>query len=211
MHNLWRSLKTFLINGIVITIPLVVTLVVLAFVLDIILGLLSPIVAGVGYLWPNEPPKSVLQLATVASLLGFFVFVGFVAEHTPGTRFSRILHRAMETIPGIGTIYSSVRRASTVFVDDDTQQFKDVRLVDFPHQNAHMLGFLTAETPDVIHDSVGEEGMITVMIPLGPNPTTNGFVLHTAAENVHDIDVTVEEAFRSIATLGVASDGMDET
>ncbi|MFC7231986.1 hypothetical protein ACFQMM_12300 [Saliphagus sp. GCM10025308] len=52
--------------------------------------------------------------------------------------------------------------------------------------------------------------MQTVMIPLGPNPMTNGFIVHVPDEAVSDVDVSVEEAVRMTATLGVASNGVDE-
>ncbi|AEH36244.1 DUF502 domain-containing protein [Halopiger xanaduensis] len=204
------GVKRWLVNGIVITIPLVATLVVLLVVFDFVLGVLSPVIEGVLYAWPNEPPRAVVQLLTLASLFGLFLLIGFVAEYTPGRYISQRVHQTMETIPGVSTVYESVRRASKILADDDTDQFKEVKLVEFPHEGAYMLGFLTAVTPDDIEQSVASEDMVTIMVPLGPNPTTNGFVMHMPRENVHDVDVTVEEAARSIATLGVASNGFDE-
>jgi len=47
--------------------------------------------------------------------------------------------------------------------------------------------------------------MVTIMVPLAPNPATNGYVMHMPTEKVHEVDLTVEEAFRSIATLGVVA------
>ncbi|ELY90276.1 hypothetical protein C483_12228 [Natrialba hulunbeirensis JCM 10989] len=199
------ALKRWLINGIAITIPLVITLLILIVVVDFVLGVLSPIVDGIIYLLPNDPPTAVVQFVTLASLFGFFLLVGIVAEYTPGRHISKRLHATMETIPGISTVYESIRRASHMLLDDDTDQFKDVKLVEFPHENAYMLAFLTAETPPVIESRADEGPMVTIMVPLGPNPTTNGFVMHVPATNVYDIDISVEEAIRSIATLGVAS------
>ncbi|ELY59384.1 hypothetical protein C491_06228 [Natronococcus amylolyticus DSM 10524] len=198
--------KRWLVNGIILTIPLVVTLLVLLVVIDFVLGILSPIVAGVQYVWPNEPPRIVIQLTTLASLVGFFLVIGFAAEHTPGKRVSKQVHATVETIPGVSVLYESVRRASDILVDDETDQFKEVKLVEFPHDDAYMFGFLTADTPLEIEETVGDEEMMTIMVPLGPNPTTNGYVMHVSAEHVYDVDVTVEEAVRSIATLGVSVD-----
>ncbi|AGB36041.1 DUF502 domain-containing protein [Natronococcus occultus] len=198
--------KRWLVNGIILTIPLVVTLLVLLVVIDFVLGILSPIVAGVQYVWPNEPPRIVIQLTTLASLIGFFLVIGFAAEHTPGKRVSERVHATIETIPGVSVLYESVRRASDILVNDETDQFKEVKLVEFPHDDAYMFGFLTADTPVTIERTVDGDEMMTLMVPLGPNPTTNGYVMHVPTENVYDVDVTVEEAVRSIATLGVAVD-----
>lgn len=198
--------KRWLVNGIVLTVPLVVTLLVLLVVIDFVLGILSPIVDGVQYVWPNEPPRVVIQSTMLLSLVGFFLLVGFAAEHTPGKHVSKRIHATMETIPGVSTLYESVRRASNILVDDDTNQFKEVKLVEFPHKDAYVFGFLTADTPASVERVVGEGEMLTVMVPLGPNPTTNGYIMHIPIDNVYDIDVTVEEAVRSIATLGVSVD-----
>ena len=106
------TIKRWLLNGIVITIPLAVTLIVLGVVLNFVLGALEPIVLAVIYLWPNEPPTVVVQLTTLLSLVGFLLAVGFVAEHTSGQRISRTVHETIESIPGVSTVYASVRRAS---------------------------------------------------------------------------------------------------
>lgn len=210
MADVASRFKRWFIHGVAITIPLVVTLIVLIVVLNFILGVLSPVVDAVTFVWPNEPPVAVIQLATLLSLIVLFLLVGVAAEYTPGEHISDLVDETMETIPVVSTVYVTVRRASDILVDDDTDQFQDVKLVEFPHEDAYMLGFLTADTPDSIENQLGVEEMLTIMVPLGPNPTTNGFVMHMPAENVHDVDMTVEEAVRSIATLGVASNGIDE-
>ncbi|RQG90565.1 DUF502 domain-containing protein [Natrarchaeobius chitinivorans] len=198
--------KRWLLNGIAITIPLVVTVIVLTIVLEFVLRALSPIVSAIIYVWPNEPPTIVVQLTTLLSLVGLFLLVGFVADCTSSRRLSQTVHETIESIPVVSPIYASVRRASDVLADDETDQFREVKLVEFPHENLHALGFLTADTPREIERRLGEDELQTVMIPLGPNPTTNGFVVHVPVENVSDVDMTVEDAIRSIATLGVATE-----
>lgn len=196
--------KHWLINGVVITLPIVVTLIVLMVVLEFLLGMLSPIVTAVTYLWSNEPSTAVIELITVLSLIVFFLVVGIVADLTPGKHISRMVDKMVATIPGVGTVYTSIRRASKMVADDDADQFQDVKLIEFPHQDAYMASFLIGDTPEHIEDSLEIGEMVTVMVPLGPNPTTNGFVMHMPAESVHDVNLTVEEAIQSIATLGVA-------
>ena len=210
MASVTSRIKRWLVNGIVITIPLVATLLVVSVVINFILNAIAPVTTGVTYLWPNEPPAPVIEVVTLLSLFGVFLLIGLVAEYTPGEYVSTRVHGAMETIPGISTVYESIRQASRLLVEDDTDQFQDVKLVEFPHEGAYMLGFLTAETPTAIEASADEPEMVTIMVPLAPNPATNGYVMHMPVEKVHEVDLTVEEAFRSIATLGVAADGLSE-
>lgn len=206
MSRMFRTVRRWLIDGIALTIPLVATVVILLFVLQFVLGLLAPIVAGVALLWPTTPPTPIVQAGTVVALLCFFLLVGIVADLTPGEKLSAALQRLIERIPVVSTIYLTFRRASDLLVDDDGDQFREVLLVEFPHEGAYTFGFLTAETPRGIESAVGATDLRTVMVPLGPNPTTNGFVMHLSDERVHEVDVTVEEAMRSIATLGVATE-----
>jgi len=204
------SPKRWLLQGVIISLPIVITLLVLIVVLDFILGILSPVVAAVAYVWPNEPSALVIQGTMVLALVIFFLLIGLIADITPGKHVSQLVDRAMATIPGLSTVYTSVRRVSDILVDDDTDQFQDVLLIEFPHEDAYMLSFLVGESPREIEDSLAVGEMVTVMLPLGPNPTTNGFIMHMPEEHVHEVDLTVEEAIQSIATLGVAEVSMDD-
>jgi uncharacterized membrane protein len=204
------KLKRWLIHGVVLSIPLVVTLVVLVVVLEFILGMLSPVVAAVEYLWTDELPTALVEVTTLLSLVAFFLVVGLVADLTPGGYVTRVVDRTMATIPGVSTVYTAMRRATDILVSDDAHQFQDVKLIEFPHQDAYMLSFLIEETPPVISEGLDADEMLTLMMPLGPNPTTNGFIVHMPTEHVHDVDLSVEEAVQSIATLGVAEEGMDD-
>jgi uncharacterized membrane protein len=204
------SPKRWLLQGVIISLPIVITLLVLIVVLDFILGILSPVVAAVAYVWPNEPSALVIQGTMVLALVIFFLLIGLIADITPGKHVSQLVDRAMATIPGLSTVYTSVRRVSDILVDDDTDQFQDVLLIEFPHEDAYMLSFLVGESPREIEDSLAIGEMVTVMLPLGPNPTTNGFIMHMPEEHVHEVDLTVEEAIQSIATLGVAEVSMDD-
>jgi len=202
--------RRWLVNGIVITIPLVATLLVVMVVLNFIRSAISPVTAGVTYLLADEPPALAIEFVTLLSLLGVFLLVGLVAEHTPGKYLSKRVHAVMETIPGVSTGYESVRRASRLLCRRRHGPVPGRETRRVPHEGAYMLGFLTAETPPVVEASADEDEMVTIMVPLAPNPATNGYVMHMPTEKVHEVDLTVEEAFRSIATLGVAADSLGE-
>ncbi|MFD1647930.1 DUF502 domain-containing protein [Haloarchaeobius litoreus] len=199
-----HRLKRWLISGFVITIPLMITLIILIVVFDFIIGMLGPVIAGVGFLWPNEPSTIFVQLTTLLLLVVLFVLIGFVADQTPGDRLVLFVDDAIETIPGVGGVYLTLRQVSKQMSADDTQQFEDVKLIEFPLQGAYALGFLTGDTPEIIENSAGAGEMMTIMVPLGPNPTSNGFIMHIPVDNVYDIDYSVDEAIQSVATLGVA-------
>lgn len=204
------NVKRWLIHGFVITIPLIVTLLVLVVVLDFVIGMLFPVVAAVEYLWTDELPVILIELLSILALVCLFLLVGLVADLTPGGYFAGLLDRTMSTIPGVSIVYTSVRRATNILISDDSDEFQDVKLIEFPHEDAYMLSFLIEDTPATIENDVTDEELLTLMMPLGPNPTTNGFVVHMPSEHVHDVDMSVEEAIQSIATLGVAEEGLSD-
>jgi len=94
-----------------------------------------------------------------------------------------------------------------VMLESDTQSFRDVKLVEFPHEGAYTLGFVTTETPPELAEPAGHADMLTLFLPLAPNPVMGGHLVHMPADRVMDVDMTVEEGIRAIVTSGVAVGG----
>jgi uncharacterized membrane protein len=199
------TLRYWLLTGGALTIPLLVTLVVLGFVVDFLSGVLDPLVRA-ARLAPGFAPGVegiVLELSAVALLLVIVVGVGAVADLTE-RNYAASFHTAVESVPGVGDLYRSFRRMSDVFVDSDTETFQEVKLVEFPHEGAYSLAFVTADTPGKIQAAAGALQMRTLFVPLAPNPVMGGFLVHFDTDQVYDIDLTVEEAIQAIVTSGVS-------
>jgi uncharacterized membrane protein len=111
---------------------------------------------------------------------------------------------AVESIPGVGSVYTGFDRMSEVMLDGDARSFREVKLVEFPHAGVYSLAFQTASVPDATPPGADEEGMLVLFVPLAPNPVMGGFMVCVPEDQVHDVDMTVEEAFRAIVTSGVA-------
>jgi uncharacterized membrane protein len=90
-------------------------------------------------------------------------------------------------------------------MESDADSFRSVKLVEFPVQGTYVIGFETAEPPTSVREAVGDEDMVTMFVPLAPNPVMGGFLTHAPRGNVHDIDMSVEEGIRSIVTSGIAT------
>ena len=96
---------------------------------------------------------------------------------------------------------------SDVMRNEDAQNFRDVKLVEFPHEGANTLGFLTTETPDALREPAGHDRMQTLFHPLAPSPVMGGHLVHVPTDRVMDVDMTVEEGIRPVVTSGVAASG----
>jgi hypothetical protein len=104
----------------------------------------------------------------------------------------------------VGSVYQSFRQMSEVMLDSDAENFREVKLVEFPHEGVYALGFVTAETPPAVADAVGHGQMYTMFLPMAPNPVMGGHLLHVPASRVYEVDMTVEEGVQAVVTSGVA-------
>ena len=201
-------LRRAFVTGTAITVPTIITLILLGAVLDFVSRTISPVVAAVEFAPGTDGvPDALLELLTVGVLLAVVFVVGVVAESRSGNSpgFTREFDEFVAAIPVVGTVYTSVRKMSDVLLESDTESFQDVKLVEFPHDETYMLCFLTAHPPEAIRETVGEDEMETLFLPLAPNPVMGGFLINVPTDRVHDVDLTVEEGVRAIVTSGVAA------
>jgi uncharacterized membrane protein len=204
-------LRRSFVKGLAILLPLVITLLVVSFVLGFLFQQLGPIVDAVVGTGLVES-EIVVATTTVLVFLLVVLAIGFVAEYVPGDHhLSDDLDHFMASIPGVGSVYTSFNEMTELLLDSDTDSFQDVKLVEYPGTDSYVVAFKTAETPDVIADETDNEDMITLFMPMAPNPVMGGFVIHASRERVVDVDLTVEEGIRSIVTSGVAIGHDEET
>lgn len=202
-----EDVKRTMLTGAAITIPLVITLLVVAFVVNFVSGLMDPIVGvlrGIGV--TGREQAVVVKFIALLALVAVTFAIGFVAERWPGDgTLGTSFDAAMERIPGVGSVYTSVNRMSDVLLDSDTRSFQEVKLVEFPHRETYAIGFLTSEAAGPVEDAAGHAEMQTVFVPLAPNPFMGGHLVAVPTHRVHDVDMTVEEGVQAIVTSGVAA------
>lgn len=203
-----EDLKRTMLTGAAITVPLIITLIVLTVVLDFIVGLMAPLVGVLNQAGITAGIEDVLvQVLALAVLVGIMFAVGAVAERRPEeSDVATSFDAAMERIPGLGSIYTSVNRMSEVILESDTQSFQEVKLVEFPHSETYAIAFLTASAPEEVEVATGHHGMMTLFVPFAPNPFMGGQLVLVPEHRVHDVDMTVEEGVQAVVTSGVAVD-----
>lgn len=192
------------IGGLAVVVPFVVTVIVLATIVQYIVTYLG-VVAGAA---PNQEASPVMMGVAVAVLIAVVFLVGFLTQFRYGETFIEYVDAMLAQVPGFGSIYDSFREMSDVMMESDQQSFRDVKLVEFPHEGAYTLGFLTAESAPSLKDAADEQGLVTLFLPLAPNPVMGGHLVHVPSERVMDVDMTVDEGVRTVVTSGVATGGM---
>jgi uncharacterized membrane protein len=76
-------------------------------------------------------------------------------------------------------------------------------MVEYPTDDSYAIAFVTADTPEYIEDATGHDDMVTLFMPMAPNPVMGGFVISVERERVVDLDISVQEGIQAIVTSGV--------
>lgn len=212
-----ETLRESFVTGLAVVVPMLVTVIVLAIAFQYVSSSLSVFAQGVLAaddeialpVYGDIPVGVVvIQLITPVILFVVIMVVGVFTNTTHwGERAVDYFDYFISQIPAVGGVYESFRQMSDVMLESDTQSFREVKLVEFPHEGAYTLGFVTTETPETLSDPAGHSEMLTLFLPLAPNPVMGGHLVHMPADRVMDVDMTVEEGIRAIVTSGVAVGG----
>lgn len=199
-----ETLRDAFIRGLAILLPLVVTLLIVSIALGFIAGAISPLVTAIVEI-PGIESRTVVTVVTLALFFALAVGVGLGAEYSSESgRIGAQFDAFMASIPGIGSLYNGFNEVSELLLDSDTDSFQEVKLVEYPTEGSYVVAFKTAETPERITSAAGGAQMVTLFVPMAPNPVMGGFVIHVERDRVADLDLTVEEGIRSVVTSGVA-------
>jgi uncharacterized membrane protein len=202
-----RDLKQILLSGVVLTVPFFATLLVLVWAIGWLTGALQPLAGLLNALGFTQGLSDALtNLAALGLVVGIVVAVGVAAQHGPDTHVAQRVDLLMEDIPGVGSIYQSIEEMSEVLVAGDTESFREVKLVEFPTEGSFALAFTTAETPSEFEEAVDRSDMLTVFVPMAPNPVMGGHLISLSQDRVYDVDLSVEEGMEAIITTGVTID-----
>ena len=224
-QSLYSRAYDSLITGVAIMIPVVVTLYIVSIAIGFVRNALDPLIRVLRWAGIIQRIESggfvqllieigiyadvvafVSELIAIAVLVLVIAVVGVVGRNRYGQRVVDVFDLVVSSIPGVGTVYKSFRRMGDVVLDEQDDKFQDVKLVQCFDENVYVLGFKTGEAPVTIEESTGHEEMVSMFLPLAPNPVTGGLLTYIPQSDVHDIDMTVEEGIQSVLTSGVATD-----
>ena len=191
-------MKKYLITGLLIWIPLVITLWVLKLIVDVLDQslLLLPVA------WQTENWLGVHIPGLGAILTVFIVFVtGVFATNFFGAQLVELWHEVLHRIPVVNSIYSSVKQISGTLFSSSGQAFRKALLVQWPREGMWTIAFLTG-TPGGGVARYLPEDCLAVYVPTTPNPTGGYFVIVQRKDTI-ELDMTVDQALKYIISMGV--------
>jgi uncharacterized membrane protein len=208
-----KRLRSAFLTGFAMTIPLIVTLFVVGFAVNFLTNTVNPLVGLVDSTFGTGPlPEIVTEGLVIGVALVSILLIGLVAEQNPaGGSVETTVNQVISRIPGVGSLYASFDEMSELLLNSDTESFQEVKLVEFPDDGSFAVAFVTAETPASIEEATDTDEMMTLYMPMAPNPVMGGHVIHVSSDRVLDVDLSVEEGIQSIVTSGVAVEEMENT
>src|SRR3972149_2038214 len=193
-------MKKYLITGLLIWIPLVITLWVLKLVVDVLdqtLLLLPPEFRTENWLGLHVPGMGAVMTLVIVFLTGLF------ATNLLGARLVQLWHQVLHRIPVVNSIYSSVKQISDTLFSSSGEAFRKALLVQWPREGMWTIAFMTG-TPggEVARHLQGD--YVSVYVPTTPNPTGGYFVM-MPRKDVIELDMSVDAALKYVISMGVAT------
>jgi len=193
-------MKKYFITGLLIWVPLVITVWVLKLVVDMLdqtLLLLPQALRTESWLGMHIPGMGVLLTLLIVFL------TGTVTANLIGQRLVHFWHEILHRIPVVSSIYSSVKQVSDTLFSSSGEAFRKALLVQWPREGMWTIAFLTgAPGGDVTRHLQGD--YVSVYVPTTPNPTGGYFVM-MPRKDVIELDMSVDTALKYVISMGVAS------
>lgn len=187
-------LKKYLLTGLLIWIPLAITLWVLHLIvttMDVTLSFL-----------PSEFVQRIYfpGLGLILTLLVLWA-TGIFASNLLGREVIHFWESVLRRIPVVNSIYSGVKQVSDTLLKPGGQAFRKALLVRYPHADSWTIAFQTGVPAGAVKEHL-EGDFVSVYVPTTPNPTS-GFFLMMPRDQVIELPISVDEALKYVLSMGV--------
>lgn len=192
-------IKRYFITGLLIWVPLGITL----WVLSALVGAMDQSLLLLPEPWQPEAWLGfrLPGLGVVLTLLVVFL-TGLLAANLIGQKLLALWEGTLNRIPVVKSIYGSVKQVSESLLSGSGMAFKKVLLVRYPHPQAWAIAFQTNLPREVMAALEGD--YVAVFIPTTPSPV-NGFYFYVRREEVIELDITVDAALKYIVSMGMVT------
>lgn len=192
-------MKRYFITGLLIWVPLGITL----WVLNALIGAMDTSLLLLPSDWrPDAWLGTPVRGGGVILTLVIILFTGLFAANLIGQKLLDWWHGILNRIPVVNSIYGSVKQVSDTLLSSEGNAFKKVLLVRYPHPEAWSLAFQT-NVPRELAPELGDD-YVGVFIPTTPSPV-NGFYFYVRRDAVLEVNVTVDAALKYIISMGVVA------
>ncbi len=201
----FTSLRNSFLTGLALLAPLAVTYIVFAWLVDAVGGTFRPLFFFGLPEALRDHPSLVIAWNVLSTLLVLILvtLLGYVSRYVLGRFFGQIAERFVLSIPGVSTVYTTVKQVVATFSAQNRNVFSKVVMIEFPRKDMWAIGFLTNREVGEPAQRAGRE-LWTVFVPTTPNPTS-GFLVLVAREDVTELEMSVGDGMKMVISGGAVT------
>ena len=196
----WAAVKRNFLAGLILLLPLLITLYILQVLAGFIFRFINPLVQTTDLAQYTANVELVAQIVTVLIILVFVSALGYVAQRPIGQKLFVSLDRVVSVVPVARIIYSTVQQVADSFSGSETS-YKNLVLIEYPRKGIYSIGLVTSESPKAVNDVAGKP-VRNVFLPSTPNPAGGRLVL-VPEDDIHEVDLSVRQGMQILMTTGV--------
>ena len=205
-------MKKYLVAGLLVWLPLAVTIWLLSWLLGSLDGLFAGVLSATQAVLPVSAHAGLERLRHVPGLgvvavVAALLLTGVFAANIVGQWWLRQYDRLMGKIPIVKSIYNSVKQVSDTLFSSNGNAFREAVLVQYPRQGSWTIAFVTGKPGGEVAEHLPGD-YVSVYVPTTPNPTS-GFFLMMPRSDVLELKMSVDEALKYVISMGVVGPGAE--
>ncbi|MBI2774565.1 DUF502 domain-containing protein [Candidatus Dependentiae bacterium] len=193
--HLFDFFKSIFFNGLLVLLPITLTIAVFNVAFRLLKGWLAPIYRVEPAYLQSIPHSEIILVFLLILLVGAIFKLFFLKS------FLHFLESIVARVPLFNPVYSGIKQLVQAFTGQDKLTFQNVVMVEFPRAGVYSIGFLTSEVPAEISPNKAQR-FYKVFIPTTPNPTT-GFLIAVPEQELRTVDLSRQEAMSLIISGGI--------
>lgn len=189
-----RRLRTAFVTGILVIVPLMVTI-------DILRWFVRSADSATRSYLPILPDFPGLGLVLVLTII---LLTGALTQNYIGQWAVNVLDSWIKRVTFVGGIYGSIKKFLETIFNPRSDKFSGVVLIQFPREGVYSIGFRTGKPDHKLTEKQKSKTLVNIFVPCTPNPTS-GFYLLVPEEDLTPLDISVQEAFKIVISMGMVT------
>lgn len=194
-----HKFNKYLLTGMIVLGPLALTMLVVQWIIGMMDGMILSLLPEILH------PKSLIGfhipgfgvLGTVVLVL----LVGMLTANIFGRSLVNASERLLARIPVVNGVYKLFKQMTDTLFSQEKNGFRKVVLIEYPRRGIWTVAFMTGATRGELQ-RITAQPLVNVFVPTTPNPTS-GFFLMLPAEDVHELRMSVDDAFKLVVSGGM--------